>query len=54
MNHSPHTLAVEGGAMRRIFATGVLDAFLAAQYQTFNRSLFMQIGIKASSAIPIA
>ncbi|KPH63425.1 phospholipase [Pseudoalteromonas porphyrae] len=44
MNHSSHALVVEGGAMRGIFATGVLDAFLTAQYQPFNRCFGVSAG----------
>ena len=36
MSNSQHTLVVEGGAMRGIFAAGVLDEFLAQQYQPFT------------------
>ena len=36
MNNSQHALVVEGGAMRGIFAAGVLDEFLAQQYQPFT------------------
>ncbi len=38
-------LVVEGGAMRGIFATGVMDAFMEADYNPFN--LF--IGVSAGS-----
>ena len=36
MSNSQHALVVEGGAMRGIFAAGVLDEFLAQQYQPFT------------------
>ncbi len=36
MNNTQHALVVEGGAMRGIFAAGVLDEFLAQQYQPFT------------------
>lgn len=39
-----HALVVEGGAMRGIFATGVLDAFLNAQYQPFNQCFGVSAG----------
>ncbi|TMN71052.1 patatin family protein [Pseudoalteromonas sp. S1727] len=39
-----HALVVEGGAMRGIFATGVLDAFLTAQYQPFNQCFGVSAG----------
>lgn len=38
-------LVVEGGAMRGIFAAGVLDGFLAQQHQPFN----FAIGVSAGS-----
>ena len=37
MTNNNHTLVVEGGAMRGIFAAGVLDEFLDQGYQPFNR-----------------
>ncbi|WP_105214349.1 patatin-like phospholipase family protein [Pseudoalteromonas sp. T1lg22] len=40
-----HALVVEGGAMRGIFATGVLDAWLAANYQPFD----MYFGVSAGA-----
>ena len=36
MNNSQHALVVEGGAMRGIFAAGVLDEFLEQGYQPFT------------------
>lgn len=36
MNNRQHALVVEGGAMRGIFAAGVLDEFLTQQYQPFT------------------
>ncbi|MBB1480316.1 patatin family protein [Pseudoalteromonas sp. SG41-2] len=44
VSNNKHTLVVEGGAMRGIFATGVLDAFLGAQYQPFNRCFGVSAG----------
>lgn len=38
-------LVVEGGAMRGIFATGVLDAFMEADFNPFN----MYVGVSAGS-----
>lgn len=38
-------LVVEGGAMRGIFATGVLDAFMEAEFNPFN----MYLGVSAGS-----
>lgn len=38
-------LVVEGGAMRGIFATGVLDAFMEADFNPFN----MYLGVSAGS-----
>ena len=35
-NNNKHSLVVEGGAMRGIFAAGVLDEFLAQRYQPFT------------------
>ena len=37
-------LVVEGGAMRGIFATGVLDAFIQANYQPFNQCYGVSAG----------
>lgn len=37
-------LVVEGGAMRGIFAAGVLDAFLERQYQPFQRAYGVSAG----------
>lgn len=37
-------LVVEGGAMRGIFATGVLDAFIEANYQPFNQCYGVSAG----------
>lgn len=39
-----HALVVEGGAMRGIFATGVLDAFLKQQYQPFTHCFGVSAG----------
>jgi predicted patatin/cPLA2 family phospholipase len=36
MNSHPHALVVEGGAMRGIFASGVLDAFLTENHHPFD------------------
>ena len=36
MNNTQHALVVEGGAMRGIFAAGVLDEFLEQGYQPFT------------------
>lgn len=44
MNSQQHALVVEGGAMRGIFATGVLDAFLAAGYQPFDKCYGVSAG----------
>lgn len=40
-----HTLVVEGGAMRGIFAAGVLDAFIADNFYPFTHA----IGVSAGS-----
>lgn len=40
-----HTLVVEGGAMRGIFAAGVLDAFIAENFYPFDSA----IGVSAGS-----
>ncbi|MEI8646132.1 patatin family protein [Pseudoalteromonas sp. Hal040] len=37
-------LVVEGGAMRGIFATGVLDTFIQANYQPFNQCYGVSAG----------
>lgn len=42
---SKHALVVEGGAMRGIFAAGVLDAFLAKHFKPFD----FVIGVSAGS-----
>ena len=44
MVQANHALVVEGGAMRGIFATGVLDAFLTAQYQPFTQCFGVSAG----------
>jgi predicted patatin/cPLA2 family phospholipase len=44
MSHTKHALVVEGGAMRGIFATGVLDGFLNAHYQPFNQCFGVSAG----------
>ncbi|TVP54211.1 MAG: patatin family protein [Halomonadaceae bacterium] len=41
---SSHALVVEGGAMRGIFASGVLDGFLDRQYQPFDFCLGVSAG----------
>ncbi|MEX2475027.1 patatin family protein [Marinobacter sp.] len=41
---SSSALVVEGGAMRGIFAAGVLDAFLEHQYQPFRRAYGVSAG----------
>ncbi|WP_404343792.1 patatin family protein [Pseudoalteromonas mariniglutinosa] len=38
------SLVVEGGAMRGIFATGVLDTFLRAQFQPFHQCFGVSAG----------
>lgn len=40
----PPALVVEGGAMRGIFAAGVLDAFMEHQYQPFSRAYGVSAG----------
>lgn len=45
MDWGPKALVVEGGAMRGIFAAGVLDTFLLHNYQPFN----FAIGVSAGS-----
>ena len=42
---TPHALVVEGGAMRGIFATGVLDAWLEQTYHPFD----MYFGVSAGA-----
>lgn len=42
---TPSALIVEGGAMRGIFASGVLDAFIEQDYRPFD----MAIGVSAGS-----
>lgn len=42
-----HALVVEGGAMRGIFATGVLDAFLEHDFNPFD----FTIGVSAGSVV---
>ncbi len=44
-NEPKIALVVEGGAMRGIFATGVLDAFMEADFNPFN----MYLGVSAGS-----
>ncbi|WP_051326413.1 patatin-like phospholipase family protein [Aliagarivorans taiwanensis] len=39
-----HALVVEGGAMRGIFASGVLDAFLSQNYQPFDAAFGVSSG----------
>lgn len=43
-------LVVEGGAMRGIFATGVMDAFMEADYNPFNLFLGVSAGSTALAA----
>lgn len=43
-------LVVEGGAMRGIFATGVMDAFMEARYNPFNLYLGVSAGSTALAA----
>tara|TARA_R110002012_G_scaffold2299_2_gene11012 strand:- start:2485 stop:3321 length:837 start_codon:yes stop_codon:yes gene_type:complete len=43
-NNNKNTLVVEGGAMRGIFAAGVLDEFLKQQYQPFERYFGVSAG----------
>lgn len=46
MNKNPHSaLVVQGGAMRGIFAAGVLDAFIEQQFNSFQ----FAIGVSAGS-----
>ena len=42
---SQRALVVEGGAMRGIFAAGVLDAFLEKDYRDFD----FAVGVSAGS-----
>ncbi|MEL0645996.1 patatin family protein [Pseudoalteromonas agarivorans] len=44
MNNNKNTLVVEGGAMRGIFAAGVLDEFLNQQHQSFERYFGVSAG----------
>ncbi len=44
---SKHALVVEGGAMRGIFAAGVLDGFIDHQYNPFD----FCIGVSAAQPI---
>ncbi|WP_194756543.1 patatin-like phospholipase family protein [Aliidiomarina indica] len=44
-NNNHHTLVVEGGAMRGIFAAGVLDAFIERDFYPFDAA----IGVSAGS-----
>jgi len=44
MNNNKNTLVVEGGAMRGIFAAGVLDEFLNQQHQPFERYFGVSAG----------
>ena len=46
-NASPSALVVEGGAMRGIFASGVLDAFIEHDYRPFD----FAIGVSAGATI---
>lgn len=39
-----HALVVEGGAMRGIFATGVLDGFLERRYRPFDFCMGVSVG----------
>ena len=41
---SPHALVVEGGAMRGIFASGVLDAFIEHDYHPFDFAIGVSAG----------
>lgn len=43
-NKNKHSLVVEGGAMRGIFAAGVLDEFLAQRYQPFTNYFGVSAG----------
>lgn len=45
MSGEKHTLVVEGGAMRGIFAAGVLDAFIDRKFYPFNAA----VGVSAGS-----
>ena len=44
MSHTPHALVVEGGAMRGIFAAGVLDSFLDNQFIPFDFCMGVSAG----------
>ena len=41
---SPSALVVEGGAMRGIFASGVLDAFIEHDYRPFDFAIGVSAG----------
>lgn len=43
-NNNIHSLVVEGGAMRGIFAAGVLDEFLTQNYQPFSNYFGVSAG----------
>ena len=43
-NASPSALVVEGGAMRGIFASGVLDAFIEHDYRPFDFAIGVSAG----------
>lgn len=43
-NPSPSALVVEGGAMRGIFASGVLDAFIEHDYRPFDFAIGVSAG----------
>jgi len=43
-NTKQHALVVEGGAMRGIFAAGVLDGFLSVNYQPFSQCYGVSAG----------
>lgn len=44
MKNNNHALVVEGGAMRGIFATGVLDTFLKHNYQPYQQCFGVSAG----------
>ena len=44
VSSNQHALIVEGGAMRSIFASGVLDAFLEKKYQPFDFAIGVSAG----------
>lgn len=50
INQDKIALVVEGGAMRGIFATGVMDAFMEANYNPFNLYLGVSAGSTALAA----